>query len=115
METPHITINEQPYPFYAGLAAIGEFCRIEGIGIGRYTLLIAQPHELDIQQVATMGWAAVKHGHRRENKEFSLSLFEFMDLIEPDDTVLTQILTEYGLASTVEEPDSEKKPQEVAK
>jgi len=104
MNTQQIKVGEKLYPVKYGFNALRIFCKESGIELQDIEK-IAQSMSLD--HAINLVWAGLKDGARVEKIEFDLTIEDVADMMDEDNTVITQCM-ELFIASFVK-PNSEEK------
>ena len=88
-----ITINGKKHPVRFGFAALSDFTRAAGLSLNDLNNL---GENMDIGAAITLSWASLKHGYRRANIDFDLSVDDVADLFDEDADAFPKMMQAFG-------------------
>lgn len=104
MNTHKVKVGEQLYPVKYGFNALRVFCNASGIELQDIEKIATS---MSLDHAINLVWAGLKDGARVEKQEFDLTIEDVADMMDEDNTLITQCM-ELFISSFVK-PNSEEK------
>lgn len=104
MNTHKVKVGDKLYPVKYGFNALRVFCNASGIELQDIEKIATS---MSLDHAINLVWAGLKDGARVEKQEFDLTIEDVADMMDEDNTLITQCM-ELFISSFVK-PNSEEK------
>lgn len=104
MNTHKVKVGDKLYPVKYGFNALRVFCNASGIELQDIEKIATS---MSLDHAINLVWAGLKDGARVEKQEFDLTIEDIADMMDEDNTLITQCM-ELFISSFVK-PNSEEK------
>lgn len=104
MNTHKVKVRDKLYPVKYGFNALRVFCNASGIELQDIEKIATS---MSLDHAINLVWAGLKDGARVEKQEFDLTIEDIADMMDEDNTLITQCM-ELFISSFVK-PNSEEK------
>lgn len=122
MRITEIEVAGQKYPASFGMAALDEFCQEKEMTLGSFIGKLdgargvaagaTQGFDFYISDFSDLLFFAMKHGHRKAKRDFSLTREDALDFFDEEPGLLVQVIQAFAESfQTAFEPKKKEKPQ----